>query len=85
MHICMNWQSVTFDFPYRYDYSAAFTCEADTVPTIAMLKRVQEHCPASLLAAKVIPRCDTVGPVQVPTVHLREWSAAVQVRAPRKI
>jgi hypothetical protein len=40
---------------------------------------------ASLLAAKVIPRCDTVGPVQVPTVHLREWSAAVQVRAPRKI
>ena len=46
-------QSVTFDFPYRYDYSAAFTCEADTVPTVAMLKRVQEHCPASLLAAKV--------------------------------
>lgn len=40
---------------------------------------------ATLLAAKVIPRCDTVGPRQVATVHLREWSAAVQVRAPRKI
>ena len=46
-------QSVTFEFPFHYNYSAAFTCELDTVPTMAMLGRVQAACPHGLREVKV--------------------------------
>jgi hypothetical protein len=37
-------QSVTFEFPFHYNYSAAFTCEGDSVPYYQMLRRVQAKC-----------------------------------------
>ena len=46
-------QSVTFEFPYYYNYSNAFTCEKDTVPTMEMLRRVSASCPTSLREVKV--------------------------------
>ena len=33
---------------HRYNYSGAFTCERDSVPTYHMLERVRASCPASV-------------------------------------
>eukprot|EP00040_Diaphanoeca_grandis_P040027 m.260986 g.260986 ORF g.260986 m.260986 type:complete len:365 (+) comp41024_c0_seq1:119-1213(+) len=46
-------QSVSFEFPFYYNYSVAFTCEKDTVPTVAMLHRIQATCPDNLREVKV--------------------------------
>eukprot|EP00911_Craspedida_sp_UC1_P002435 UC1_evm1s1814 len=46
-------QSVQFTFPFNYNYSNAFTCEADTVPTYNMLQRIVKRCPTRLTEAKV--------------------------------
>eukprot|EP01079_Euglenida_sp_SAG-EU17-18_P006712 gene6712-1200_t len=46
-------QSVSFEFPYFYNYTTAFTCEKDTVPTMQVLQRVHESCPAKLREFKV--------------------------------
>ena len=46
-------QSVTFKFPFHYNYSSAFTCEDDTVPTMAMFADVQAACPHGLREVKV--------------------------------
>ena len=39
----------------------------------------------TLVAARVLQRCDTVGPVEPPTVHFRKWSEAHALRRPRPI
>jgi len=46
-------QSVSFDFPFSYNYSAALTCEGDTVPTYQLLRDVQAACPHVLREVKV--------------------------------
>jgi hypothetical protein len=46
-------QSVTFEFPFHYNYTNAFTCEKDTVPTFAMFTRIQQACPQQLREVKV--------------------------------
>lgn len=46
-------QSVSFEFPFHYNYTAAFTCEKDTKPTYEMLQRIVATCPAKLTEAKV--------------------------------
>ena len=46
-------QSVSFTFPYHYNYSSAFTCEDDTVPNYKMLTRVAARCPEVLREVKV--------------------------------
>lgn len=38
-------QSVSFEFPFFFNYSAAFTCEGDSVPYYKLLKRVAAKCP----------------------------------------
>jgi hypothetical protein len=38
-------QSVSFEFPFFYNYSAAFTCEGDSVPYYQLLQRVRKKCP----------------------------------------
>ena len=38
-------QSVSFEFPFYYNYSGAFTCEDDSVPYYKLLKRVAAKCP----------------------------------------
>eukprot|EP01052_Picozoa_sp_SAG31_P009519 SAG31_NODE_501_length_14835_cov_11.191979_6_plen_238_part_00 len=38
-------QSVTFEFPFKYNYSAQYTCEGDTVPYLRLLQRVSHRCP----------------------------------------
>ena len=38
-------QSVTFEFPFFYNYSTAFTCEGDSVPYYKLLQRVAAKCP----------------------------------------
>ena len=46
-------QSVSFDFPFSYNYSVALTCEGDTVPTYELLRQVQSACPDVLREVKV--------------------------------
>eukprot|EP00039_Didymoeca_costata_P026634 m.16272 g.16272 ORF g.16272 m.16272 type:complete len:364 (+) comp5651_c0_seq1:82-1173(+) len=46
-------QSVSFEFPFYYNYSTAFTCEKDTVPTYASLDRIRAKCPQGLREVKV--------------------------------
>lgn len=46
-------QSVSFEFPFNYNYSQAFTCTRNTVPTVRMLERVQNSCPDKLVEVKV--------------------------------
>ena len=46
-------QSVSFQFPFFYNYSQAFTCERDTLATYNMLKQIQQSCPDKLREVKV--------------------------------
>ena len=36
---------MTFEFPFFYNYSTAFTCEGDSVPYYKLLQRVAAKCP----------------------------------------
>ena len=46
-------QSVSFEFPFYYNYSVAFTVEKDTAPTYALLQRIHKACPSKLREVKV--------------------------------
>ena len=38
-------QSVSFEFPFHYNYTQQYSCEGDTVPYLQLLQRVSKRCP----------------------------------------
>lgn len=46
-------QTVSFEFPFFFNYTNAFTCEGNSVPYYALLERVRARCPHGISEVKM--------------------------------